>query len=377
MNSPLPIEFPESQDWLDCGWLDSLSSVRAPVDEINRRIVNGALDEKVASVDAKSRWIEIGAGDGKLRKWLPDWLRNQVFHTEPSAEYLQQFRLENVDAEPVEASVYDLPYDDNSIDGILGLCVFDALHDLPAAVTELRRSLRSGGHVIHFLDLGLACLETIFLDIHEAGQIPVPNYLAEPAMKSASFAGPASDGDEILNDLTLCSVDRFSQVVQYLESVGHGYGAPMRKWLNAWLDSPRSAARLFMGIVSHAGDRAQFMQMLIVVHQLTNAYPNLAMEAKSVSTVSLFCKRLSSLFSHENGFRDASSEILVGREWKSPWPSLPDQCSYFGRFAGQVVAHRAARPIPIGRVISEQAGIPAAESVLVESGILFFHAVAK
>jgi SAM-dependent methyltransferase len=377
MNSPLPIEFPESQDWLDCGWLDTLSSVRAPVDEINRQIVNCALLEKVASADANSRWIEIGAGDGKLRKWLPDWLRDQLIHTEPSAEYLRQFRRENVDAELVEASVYDLPFDDNSIDGILGLCVFDALHDLPAAVTELRRSLRPGGHVVHFLDLGLACLETIFLDIHEAGQIPVPNYLAEPSVKSVSFAEPALGENEILNDLAISSVDRFGQVVQYLESVGHGYSAPMRKWLNAWLDSSRSAARLFMDIVSHPGQRAQFMHMLIEVHQLTSAYPNLAMDAKSVSTISLFRKRLSTLFSAENGFRNASSEILVGRDWKSPWPNLPEQCRYFGRFAGQVVTQSTARPIPIGRVIFEQAGNSSTESILVESGILFFHAVAK
>ncbi len=376
MNSPLPVEFPESQDWLDCGWLDTLSRIRAPVDEINRRIVKSALEEKAESAGIGARWIEIGAGDGKLRTWLPEWMRDQVVHTEPSAEYLQQFRRQNVEAEPVEASVYDLPFDDASIDGVLGLCVFDALQDLPAAVAELRRSLRPGGHVIHFLDLGLACLETIFLDIHQAGKIPVPNYLAEPAMKPAAVE-QALDEDEILNDLAVCSVDRFSQVVQYLESVGHGYGAPMRKWLNAWLDSPRSAARLFMDIVSHAGDRAQFMQMLIEVHHLTIAYPNLAMEANSVSTVSLFRERLSSLFSNENGFREASSEILVGREWKSPWPSLPQQCCYFGRFAGQVVAQRTARPIPIGRVVSEQAATSPTESVLVESGILFFHAVAK
>ena len=331
----------------------------------------------MASAGKESRWIEFGAGDGKLRKWLPEWMCDQVIHTEPSIEYLQQFRRQNIDTKPVEASIYDLPFDDNSIDGIPGLCVFDALHDLTAAVTELRRSLRPGGHVVHFLDLGLACLETIFLDIHEAGQIPVPNYLAEPSVKSVSFAEPALGEDEILNDLAICSVDRVSKVLQYLESVGHGYGVPMRKWLNAWLDSPRSAARLFMDIVSHAGDRAQFMQMLLEVHQLTIAYPNLAMEANSVSTVSLFRKRLSNLFSEENGFRDASAEILVGREWQSPWPNLPEQCGYFGRFAGQVVAQRTSRPIPIGRVVSEQAATSSTESILVESGILFFHAVAK
>ncbi|MFT4557340.1 MAG: hypothetical protein ACI92S_002704 [Planctomycetaceae bacterium] len=147
--------------------------------------------------------------------------------------------------------------------------------------------------------------------------------------------------------------------------------------MNAWLDSPRTAARLFMEIVSHAGQRAQFMQILIEVHQLTSHYPNLALDANSVSTVSLFRNRLSNLFSDEAGFRDATSEILVGRGWKSPWSSLPEQCNYFGRFAGQVVAQRTARPIPIGRVISEQAGTSSAETVLVESGILFFHAIAK
>ena len=115
----------------------------------------------------------------------------------------------------------------------------------------------------------------------------------------------------------------------------------------------------------------------IEVHQLTSAYPNLAMDAKSVSTVSLFRKQLSTLFSNENGFRDASSDILVGRDWKSPWPNLPEQCRYFDRFAGQVVTQSTARPIPIGRVIFEQAGNSSTESVLVEYGILFCHAVAK
>lgn len=377
MNLQKPVEFPESRDWLDCGWLDTLSSVRAPVDEINRRIVDCALEETVQPVEPNSRWIEIGAGDGKLRKWLPDWLRNQVVHTEPSAEYLEQFRRQNADAEPLQASVYDLPFEDATIDGVLGLCVFDALHDLPAAVAELRRSLRPGGHVIHFLDLGLACLDTIFLDLHSSGQIPMPNYLAEHAMKSAFPAETSLDADEILDDLAICSVDRFEQVVNYLEGVGHGYGASMRKWLNAWLDSPSLAARLFMGIVSDVGQRAQFMQMLIDVHQLTSLYPNLALGAESVSSVSLFRERLSNVFSEENGFRDASSEILVGREWALPGPTLPEQCGYFGRFAGQVVARRTSQPVSIGRVISDQPQTSPAATVMVESGILFFHAVAR
>lgn len=376
MNLPKPVEFPESRDWLDCGWLDSLSSVRAPADEINRRIVDCALEETVQTVDSNSRWIEIGAGDGKLRKWLPDWLRDQVVHTEPSGEYLEQFRRQNVDAEPIEASVYNLPFDDGSIDGILGLCVFDALHDLPAAASELRRSLRPGGHVIHFLDLGLACLDTIFLDLHVSGQIPVPNYLAEPAMKSAFPAEPSLDEDEILDDLAICSVDRLEQVVQYLESVGHGHSVPLKKWLNVWQGSPSSAARLFMDIVSDAGQRAQFMQMLIDVHQLTGLYPNLALDAVSVSTISLFQERLGKVFSTEAGFQEARSEILVGRGWNSPWPNLPEQCCYFGRFAGQVVARRAPQPVSIGRVMSDQPRASSTATVLVESGILYFHAVA-
>lgn len=377
MNLSKPVEFPESRDWLDCGWLDTLSSVRAPVDEINRRVVDCALEETVQPVEPNSRWIEIGAGDGKLRKWLPDWLRDQVLHTEPSAEYLEQFRRQNADAEPLQASVYDLPFEDATIDGVLGLCVFDALHDLPAAVAELRRSLRPGGHVIHFLDLGLACLDTIFLDLNSSGQIPLPNYLAEPAMKSAFPAESSLDDDEILDDLAICSVDRFEQVVNYLESVGHGYSPHMRKWLSAWQDSPSSAARLFMGIVSDVGQRAQFMQMLIDVHQLTSLYPNLALNAESVSTVSLFRERLSNVFSTEAGFQNARSELLVGRRWASPGPTLPEQCGYFGRFAGQVVARRTSQPVSIGRVITDQPQTSSAESVMVESGILFFHAVAR
>jgi SAM-dependent methyltransferase len=377
MNSPTPVKFPESSNWLDCDWLDSLSSVRAPVDEINRRIVNGALQEKVQAVDPISRWIEIGAGDGKLRKWLPEWLRGQVVHTEPSANYLEQFRLHNKGTEPVEASVYDLPFDDGSIDGVLGLCVLDALHDLPAAAAELRRVLRPGGHVMHFLDLGIACLETIFLDIQASGQIPLPNYLADPAMNSAFSIERPLHESEILNDLAICDLDRVENVVRYLESVGHGHGAPLRKWLSVWQDSPRSAARVFMDVVSNAGQRAQFMQMLVDVHQLTDLYPNLALGANSVSTVSLFRERLSHVFSDEAGFHDARSEILVGRGWNLPWSNLPDQCCYFGRFAGQVVVRRTAQPIPIGRVICDQSRTSSAETVLVESGIMFFHAVIK
>ena len=88
------------------------------IDELSRL----AWRNKVASAGKESRWIEFGAGDGKLRKWLPEWMCDQVIHTEPSIEYLQQFRRQNIDTKPVEASIYDLPFDDNSIDGVPGLC---------------------------------------------------------------------------------------------------------------------------------------------------------------------------------------------------------------------------------------------------------------
>ena len=75
--------FPEANDWRDVGWLDRLARVRAPVEPLNRQIIAHVGETWLGSIGSDNRCLEIGAGDGKLRDWLPPSWLDHVVHSEP------------------------------------------------------------------------------------------------------------------------------------------------------------------------------------------------------------------------------------------------------------------------------------------------------
>lgn len=104
-------------------------------------------------IRADSRILDVGCGPGSitvgLARWVPD---GTVTAIEPGGDILDTARaavaeagLENVAVE--DASVYELPYEDDSFDLAYAHQVLQHLTDPVLALTEMKRVVKPGGHV--------------------------------------------------------------------------------------------------------------------------------------------------------------------------------------------------------------------------------------
>jgi SAM-dependent methyltransferase len=114
---------------------------KSHIDAIERRIIEKALTggESIA---------EIGAGYGRLATSYLDRYRH-VYLVEP-AESLREQAAESYGdmAKCVDASVYDLPFEDGTLDALLMVRVMHHLTDPYGALAELWRVLTPGGHLL-------------------------------------------------------------------------------------------------------------------------------------------------------------------------------------------------------------------------------------
>jgi SAM-dependent methyltransferase len=163
--------------WHDPALLDRLARVREPWDALTRRVVRAV----VAKFVPPGPLVEVGAGGGQLRPWLPPDRAADTTHTDSSAPFLDVLRTRFPDAAVAHAEVTALPFPDGSLAGVLGLCVLDTLPDLGAARDEFRRVLRPGGAVVHVLDLATSPVGA-FAEIIARGELPLPNFARDSAV---------------------------------------------------------------------------------------------------------------------------------------------------------------------------------------------------
>jgi SAM-dependent methyltransferase len=185
--------------WHDPALLDRLDRVRAPWDALTRRVVRAA----VARFVPPGPLVEVGAGGGQLRAWLPPERLADATHTDSSAPFLDVLRARFPDAAVTQAEVTALPFADGSLAGVLGLCVLDTLPDPAAARDEFRRVLRPGGVVLHVLDLATSP-GGAFAELIARGEFPLPNFARDPGVLDVvteaqrALLPAADDFDEVL-----------------------------------------------------------------------------------------------------------------------------------------------------------------------------------
>lgn len=168
-----------SDRWSDTSLLSRLDIARQPWESASRRIVTAVLNRFLPRLDGPI--VEIGAGDGQLRRWLPPMILHRVTHSEPSATFLDALTRRHPDATTLQADAATLPFPDRSVSAILGLCVLDAVPDLSAVRDECRRVLSTGGMLIHFLDLSTNP-DAAFAELLAGGETPLPNFTQEPGL---------------------------------------------------------------------------------------------------------------------------------------------------------------------------------------------------
>ena len=116
---------------------------------------------------------EVGCGTGFFyRRIAPDWLKKHLLCTDINSASLDSFKKYNSKAEMITASIYQMPFGDDSVPAIIGYSAFDGLLFLGEAFGEMRRVLRNDGKLMLFQDL--------FTDIYLMKE--------EDAIKNASLA---------------------------------------------------------------------------------------------------------------------------------------------------------------------------------------------
>ncbi len=364
--------FPEANDWRDVGWLDRLARVRAPVEPLNRQIMARVGEQWLSSIGPENHCLEVGAGDGKLRDWLPpDWL-GHVVHSEPSEEFCRQFRERFPTATLSSASVYDLPFEAGSFAAVLGLCVLDALDDLEAAREQIRRVLRPGGRLVHFLDLGLACMDDILKSQIRAGDVPFPNFVSDHALNSPF----ASDQASLLNDLMVCRRTRLLEIAQYLTDSGNPLGRTLSEYDRRFHGSAREMSDWFMSFTNDLRQRESLRQLVGDIERLVGCYPNLSWDWKPVSSIEQFQARLERCFAPAHGFQVELSRVLVARDWQPRPPEFTHGERHLARIVGQVAIRNTPTPLDCGELVFTGSGSEDDSNMLVESGLHLFVATA-
>jgi SAM-dependent methyltransferase len=341
--------------------LDLLWRRREPYSDLLAEIVAETLDQFALAPDRPI--VEIGAGTGQLRAWLPSMLRERTVHTDPSEAALHALRERAPDAKTRGAAAEQLPFAAGTCGGVLGLCVFDALPDPCAAITEIARVLGPHGRFLHFMDMA-TLLEAPFEKLAAAGLVPIPNVFGDP-------------GDhEWPLDIVLVRRDWLAELRDFASSIAHPFVTVFGPYLDAFLAEPfevNKATNIFKAIASSGDSRHALLTMLGSAGQLAFAQGHRKIEPLPFHSGRYLQSVLETLFRESGGFRVELSGIITRSRWV-PWGTREP------RYRSLCVGHQRILDELPERLLTESAAQrsrlagPPANETLIEVGVFVFVA---
>ena len=252
--------------------------------------------------------VEIGAGTGHLREWLPAPVRGRVVHTDPSPAALRDLQRRAPEARIALAPAAGLGFADSACAGALGLCVFDAVHaagGADAAVAELARVLQPGARFVHFLDMA-TLLEAPLRKLDADGLVPIPNVFGDP-----------SDQEWPL-DIVLFQRDWLTGLLALALRSGHPLATTFGLYFGAFLAEPfdaKGAGDLFTAVAANGELRQALASQLASGCQvaLQQGYPALA--ARPFHSGKHLAQVLDTTFTACGAFQIELSEIVTSAAW--------------------------------------------------------------
>jgi SAM-dependent methyltransferase len=342
------------------GSLDLLERRRAPY--------AGALAAIAADVLARfppldeRPLLELGAGNGQLRAWLPAPLRARVVHSEPSAAAARALHRRADGAAVIRAAAEALPVSSGACAAALGLCVFDAVTDTAAAAAEIGRAVAPGGRFIHLLDMA-TLLEQPFAKLATSGLVPIPNVFGDP-------------GDhEWPLDIVLLERRWLANLLHFAAHAGHPFAATFTPVFAPFLAEAEpfdaaTATAAFKAIASSGERRRTLATMLATASRLSVAQGHAPVQPRPFHSARYLQSLLQTTFSGA-GFAIELSEI-VARAIRRPAAADEQALRYRSLCAGH---ERLESALPRRLLLAGPAPEPPAPGqILVEAGVFAFVA---
>lgn len=339
--------------WHNPALIDHLAGVRKPWEALTKRIVGAVLRKCLPTPPATI--VEIGAGGGQLREWLPAELTSDITHTEPSEPFVRALCDRHPGARVVRAEASALPFELSTVSAVLGLCVFDTLPDLASVRDELRRVLKPGGLVIHFLDLATSP-DCLFPELIAAGELPLTNFARDSApldvlTDTQKALLPATDEfDEVL----AVPWDAFRSFVGVLEAARHPLASNLGPYSGLLSPGALDPEKLAQGFMAASADPARLLalnrallQLTLSARQLGRAWP-----LRAVSSRTHIRERLRSAFDSVRGFTTEFAGPIVARE------VVAGEGRFVLRHAGRTIRRTEFPNVEYGTPVSAFDGLP-------------------
>jgi SAM-dependent methyltransferase len=340
--------------WHNPALIDHLARVRKPWEALTQRIVRATLAKFLPPTPGPV--VEIGAGGGQLREWLPPELAASITHTEPSEPLLAALRAKYPEAKAIQAEADALPFDAGSVDAVLALCVFDTLPNLTAVRDELRRVLRVGGVVVHFLDLATSP-DCLFPELIAGGELPLTNFARDPALLEVltdaqkSLLPPADDFDEVL----AVKWEAWKAFVGMLESAKHPLGANLGPYSGLLTPGALDPDRLAQGFMAVSADPSRLLALNKSLLSLTLTARQMGREwpVRAVSSRAHIRERLKAAFAAEQGFAVEFAGPVAAREVIA----AEGDTQFVLRHAGRTIRRTALPTESYGTPVEEFEGV--------------------
>ena len=348
--------------------LELLAQRRAPYARLLSAIAGDTLTRFLPGAGAGGAprpIVEIGAGVGQLRSWLPPAVTGRAIHTDPAPRALQRLR-KRADGTVViaAAQAQALPFADGACDGVIGLCVFDAIHAAgaeAAAVAEIARVLPAGGRFVHLLDMA-TLLDAPFAKLSAGGLVPIPNVFSDPAEHEWPL------------DVLLLRRDWLIGLLDLAARARHPLAADFAAFFQPFV-APTFAAGVaverFQALAGSGQRRLALSSEIASACRLAvqQGYPTLA--PLPFHSGRYLASLLETSFREHGAFRVEESRIVARSAW-GPSSAAGDSVRYRSLALGH---ERVLRELP-ARLLDEaaRAGSPAGPATLTEAAVYVFVA---
>lgn len=361
----------DAASWEDVAFdrFPQIREVRAPFALGNARIVRAMAERFIPDLSAGAQVLEIAAGDGQLREWLPARALPGLVQTDASETALRYLRLRYPEAQVLWANIYKLPFDDASQDLLLGLNAFDVFQRAAAARDEILRVAKPGARLLFFGDMGVNT-DNLFRELHQQGYVPLPNFVGAREIRETLAPGealpveaPTDRYDFLLTEqaelkrMLLATKERARRSGDKADESAAGLLELYCKMFDRNTFHERNAATWYMDL-SRNQIAFRAYRLAIARHFLDDRNKrNLAKLVRPLSSADHFKKKLDRLFGESC---DILASSLVAARVRGPRPKMVDPAAGFGNYRYGWIFTLAAPPdAPFGTPLAEAAG-PAA-----------------